>query len=667
MAPFRSLLAIFCAAIGAVEYASATQFSEYILAPNNRSVTPPTLYAVRGDVKNPKALCTNVHSSEGVVFAANTSITLDFGKNIAGTVQFDVRALSNDDGADEYLGFTFTESSEFISPYYGDSASHSNFDSPLWFRIPAKGNYAADMTHQRGGFRYMSIWHNSTGSITLGDLSVNFTASPEMESPHKYDGWFNSDSEKLNRVWYAGAYTNQLCSIDPNYGYSLAAQGANWNVVGKIANGTSALVDGAKRDRMVWPGDVVISAPSIFVSTNSLDGIKNAIDTLFLLQQTNGQLPYSGPLSTTSEKFRWSFTYHLHTLLNLYYYVTYTGDTEYLQSYWDRYKLALAYSIGTIDSSGLANVTSSRDWIRLGMGGHNIEANAILYHTIDMSLRLASVVGDKSVISNYTAAMKSIKAAANTVLWDPSSSLFLDNDTNPNGMHPQDGNSWAVIAGLADLDRAASISTALKARWVKPYGAPAPESPDVISPFVSGFEVQAHYLAGFPERAHELIEFMWADFMLDDPRMTNSSLIEGYTTDGELGYPQGGQPSRTSHAHGWSTGPTSALTFLAAGLELTGVGGRTWRIRPRLGGLERVTAGFMAPLGQFSSSWKAKGDVVVGQFQTPEGTSGTLVLPGNGSDVVITGLNGTVSPSSTVNGTVTYTGLAGGRYTIRSG
>ncbi|PIG84756.1 hypothetical protein AARAC_005978 [Aspergillus arachidicola] len=52
-------------------------------------------------------------------------------------------------------------------------------------------------------------------------------------------------------------------------------QGANWELVGKIANGTSGLVDRAKRDRMVWPGDVVISAPSVFASTNSLNGLLN--------------------------------------------------------------------------------------------------------------------------------------------------------------------------------------------------------------------------------------------------------------------------------------------------------------------------------------------------------------------------------------------------------
>ena len=140
-------------------------------------------------------------------------------------------------------------------------------------------------------------------------------------------------------------------------------------------DGTSVLIDGAKRDRLVWPGDIAISGPSIFVSTNSLDGIRNGIDSLFALQAPDGRLPWAGTPFTSQDNFPFSFTYHLYSLLDLYYYHLYSGDLAYLQSYWSRYKLALAWSLATIDSTGLANVTSSNDWLRTGMGGHNVEVS----------------------------------------------------------------------------------------------------------------------------------------------------------------------------------------------------------------------------------------------------------------------------------------------------
>ena len=211
----------------------ASKFQEYILAPKDRSVTPLSLHAVYGDVKNADALCTNVHEPEGLTFGPNSSIILDFGKNIAGTVDFNVRSVS---GTDEYIGFSFTESSMWISPYHCDSGTSATYDSPLWFNIPKKGRYAADKSHQRGGFRYLSVWHNSTGTVSLKDLSVSFTASPEMKNPADYLGYFNTDSEKLNRVWYAGAYTNQLCTADPTTGNALGIPGSNWYYNGTIAS-----------------------------------------------------------------------------------------------------------------------------------------------------------------------------------------------------------------------------------------------------------------------------------------------------------------------------------------------------------------------------------------------------------------------------------------------
>lgn len=63
----------------------------------------------------------------------------------------------------------------------------------------------------------------------------------------------------------------------------------------------------------------------------------------------------------------------LHTLVDVYDYYMFTGDEAYLSSLWDQFKLAMNYTLSTIDSSGLANVTSSNDWLRSGMGGHNIE------------------------------------------------------------------------------------------------------------------------------------------------------------------------------------------------------------------------------------------------------------------------------------------------------
>ena len=89
-----------------------------------------------------------------------------------------------------------------------------------------------------------------------------------------------------------------------------------------------------------------------------------------------------------------------------------------------------------------------------------------------------------------------------------------------------DGNAWAIKANLTlNTTQITSISSFLHSRWT-PYGPPAPEAGQTVSPFISGFELEAHFLASDAATALDLIRYMWTDFMLDDPRMTNSTFIE---------------------------------------------------------------------------------------------------------------------------------------------
>jgi len=144
-------------------------------------------------------------------------------------------------------------------------------------------------------------------------ISTYFTAAP-VQDLRDYKGYFHSNDELLNRIWYAGAqlfshlssfpfsqrpgaYTNQLGTIDPKFGNSLVhlfGQSSQTDIEIKdtltwynnhtISEGTSCITDGAKRDRLVWSGDLSIALPSIFASTNNLDSVKNAIDSLLVLQ-----------------------------------------------------------------------------------------------------------------------------------------------------------------------------------------------------------------------------------------------------------------------------------------------------------------------------------------------------------------------------------------------
>lgn len=158
---------------------------------------------------------------------------------------------------------------------------------------------------------------------------------------------------------------------------------------------------------------------------------------------------------------------------------------------------------------------------------------------------------------------------------------------------------------------------------------------------------------------------MWADHMLDNPAMTNSSFVEGYAASDRFYYPPYPNPAGVSHAHGWATTPTFALTFLGVGFEITSAQGKTWSVTPRLGSSGRATAGFETSLGQFSASWMSKNGRLRGTFNTPSGTRGTLTLSTVGDETLrISGPRGDQKVAANGKTSITLENVVGGKYHV---
>ncbi|KAG9696044.1 bacterial alpha-L-rhamnosidase domain-containing protein, partial [Aureobasidium melanogenum] len=611
---------------------AVSKYDEYILAPKSRTLHPVAVYQdkINGTITGASSLASD--STGSAIFKGISAVTYDFGVNIGGLVSL---TIGNKTDANQSIAITYSESSQWISGIACDATQDSGMDEALWFYPSDPGVVSVDRQHERGGFRYLSLVHNTTGDIEITQVTVEFTPSPTTEDLRNYTGFFHSDDELLNRIWYAGAYTIQMVAIDPTHGDALIhSNQINSSVPGDtvapwpwyanttIANSSVVLIDGAKRDRLIWPGDMHVITPSLFVSTSDDAAITNSIDNLFSLQNASGKLPYAGyPFKQDT----YSATYHLYNLIGVSDYYKYTDDLEYVRNKWNAWKLGLNFSLGFIDETGLMNVTSPDDWLRFGQGGHNIEANAILYFTINEGLTLAAALNDSSVRSSWEAYASGIKESANKLLWNATAGLYHDNETTT--LMPQDGNSFAVLANLTNnATQASAISNALQARW-GPYGAPAVEAADAVSPFIGAFELEAHLRANNATAALELMRLEWG-FMLDDPRMTNSTFIEGYAFDGATHYAPYTNDPRISHAHGWSTGPTAFLSQYIAGIQLVTAGGRTWKMAPKLGNLSTAHAGFSTPVGSFEAFTNVTSNGSISMdFSTPVGTTGGVGIP----------------------------------------
>lgn len=366
--------------------AARVPYENYILAPASRDLVPESVYQVNGSVTNAKALTR--FSGGDVTFHGVSSVTYDFGKNVEGLVSLEVGSASS---SSAFLGVTFTESSLWISSEACDATADAGRDAPLWFPVgQGAGQYTPEAKYLRGAFRYLTVVSNTSATVPLHSLRVNFTAAP-MQNLRGYSGWFHSDDELINKIWYAGAYTNQLCTIDPAHGDALVHLGSisstdnislphtdTWWSNYTITNGSSTITDGAKRDRLVWPGDMSIALESIAVSTGDLYSIQMGLESLLVLQKPDGQLPYAGrPFYDIV-----SYTYHLHSLIGMSYLYRFSGDRRWMSSHWDQYVRGLQWALSSVDSTGLANITASSDWLRFGMGGHVGSQSWLLSHVI---------------------------------------------------------------------------------------------------------------------------------------------------------------------------------------------------------------------------------------------------------------------------------------------
>ncbi|MFE9880338.1 alpha-L-rhamnosidase [Streptomyces sp. NPDC005784] len=630
-------------------------------SPTSRTLKPTVVHRTSGSVANPQ----NVLSGQSTrISGSQSAITLDFGKEVGGLATLSFGGTS-DNG--QRVGLAFSESSLYVGNNSDRSSGRDGEDGALYATASANGTYTMPTAQLRGGFRYLTVFLDTSGWVDLNGVSLNFTAAPGKADPADYANYFTSSDDLLNSIWYAGAYTVQLNTIASGQGRAWPPPASAWDNSATVGVGDSVLVDGAKRDRTVWPGDMGIAVPTQYAYSGDLASTRNALTTMYNAQSAQGEIPWSGPPFNLTG----SDTYHTWTLLGTSTYYTYSADRAWLDSEWANYKRGMAFITNKIDGNSLLSVTRTQDWARVGQGGENISANALLYAALRGGATLATAEGDSALAASWNGKAAAIKTAANSLLWDASKGMYKDNPTS--GLYPQDGNSLAVWYGLTDSTaKSKSVIAGLGKNWGV-YGPTTPEWGGNVSPFAGGMELNARFTANDDYTALAQIRRTWGHMLTSDIG-TKSTFWEGVRADGGLAY--GG--SFMSLAHGWSTAPTSTLTFDVLGTAPESATG-AYRFVPHPGDLTSAEGRITLPQGAVNASWSR--DPAAGAYSahltSPSGTTGRIGVPklGGGSiSVSVNGTtvwnNGTFTPTSGITGAsqddtyVYLTGVAPGSYTV---
>ncbi|KAF9698024.1 hypothetical protein EKO04_004230 [Ascochyta lentis] len=602
-------------------------------APYSRSVRPRTVLALPSG-----ALQGTYDDNFTKIEATSDGVVFDFGLEVGGILSFEYALTGNNTNAS--IGLAFTEAKDYIGRKSDNSNGGQGADNALLYplNITREGTFVMPDVSLRGGFRYLTIFllANPNAGLTVRTVKLDISFQPTWPNLRAYQGYFHSSEPLLDKIWYSGAYTLQTNSVPGNTGRAnVQTDRVGWNNAAYIGPGDTVLLDGAKRDRWVWIGDMGTAVPAAFVSTGDMESTKNALRAIFDNQSVDGTLPKAGPPYLSKD----SDTYHLWALIGFHNYYLYTGDEIFVQNYWSKYTLGVNKILSKVDDKGLVNVTGTADWGRWIYSTERSSASMLLYRAlITGSLISAWSPGlpDATAHSaSWMVAAAALQESIITHLWDDSLGAFKES-TNNTALYPQDANSMALAFGIfSALDpRAERVSTYLTTNWT-PIGAINPElsaNVSTISPFISSIELEGHFKIGRPERSLKLIRSAWG-WYLNNPNGTQSTVPEGYLADGTWGYRSDrgyrNDPSYVSHAHGWSSGPTSTLTEYMVGLKVTEPMGRKWELKPgTFKELERVEAGFTTGLGKFSARIEVLNGTVIVEWDTPADSEGYVQLPG---------------------------------------
>ena len=271
-------LALF-ACLSLLSAAASSPWDAYNLSPSTRTISVGS-----GDVP-----VTLKPSSPSALF--------DFGKEVGGEIVISVGAVS---GAPR-LSFAFSESTYYVTNSDNSNGGSGNDGAfSISSVIVPNTNYSLPQAQLRGGFRFLRVFLTQGGaadcSVQLLQITLLFTPAPLMSDPSKYANYFFCSDDLINRVWWSGAYTVQLSTIDPKQARVWPPPPSGWDNSATAGIGSSILVDGAKRDRMVWGGDCGVSIPTAYVSTGDTTSAANAVATLLLrCQQEDGVISMVGP------------------------------------------------------------------------------------------------------------------------------------------------------------------------------------------------------------------------------------------------------------------------------------------------------------------------------------------------------------------------------------
>jgi hypothetical protein len=386
-----------------------------------------------------------------------------------------------------------------------------------------------------------------------------------------------------------------------------------------VPPGRKVILDGVVRDRCVWIGDLAVTGKTLLAADGPVEGdVVRYVLRLFADRQTEeGVIPPTiGSMGTRLQLVDYT-AYWIEVLHD---YVLWTGDVATGRRFFPQLVRALDRWYPSQMADGLFVGRIGPDYMLVNRRDTRVAYyNAQLVRALGLGAKLARWVGRPRAASRWSARAEALRPAVHAAFWDGAAGAYKDTVRGPR-VYPQDGNAFAVLAGVASHDQAKKALAYLSAHNAYGYGNSIADNrvwdgypwgihaDRRVYPFMSFFEVAARFRVREDASALDLIRRCWGYMVQNGPGTT-------WETIG----PYGGGPVHGSWAHGWSSGAAPALTGYVLGVSPTSPGFATFVVDPRPSGLKWARGVVPTPHGDIRVAWRMDGNRLSLGVSAPRG------------------------------------------------
>lgn len=397
-------------------------------------------------------------------------------------------------------------------------------------------------------FRYVNVVLDP--GISIDSVSMLYEFAPVKER-----GRFRCSDELVNRIYDVSKYTLEL-------------------------NTREFFIDGIKRDRWVWSGDAYQSYLMNYYLYFDSPTVERTMAAL------RGKDPVTGHINTIMD-------YTFYWFLGIYDYYLYTGDKDFIKSFYPRMQSLMEYVLSRRNANGLLEGLPG-DWIfidwaaGLSKKGEVSFEQLLFARSLETMALCAAIVNDEEGKSRYSKIGSEIKDKLFSLYWNEEKQALVHSriDGKPTDNVTRYANMFAIFFNYFNDQQKQGVKEKVLLN---------DKIQKITTPYMRFYELEALCAMGEQDYVMKEMKEYWGGML----QLGATSFWEEYNPSkkGAEHYAMYGREFGKSLCHAWGASPIYLLGRYYLGVQPTSAGYATYDIEPVPGGLQWMEGKVPTPTG----------------------------------------------------------------------